>query len=71
MSKLEDGDGFLIFGVGDLSRATVSCGLNYRNLFVISDDRGHVVERSRNRRTNDTEENQEYLNIDEGNIFLE
>merc|ERR1719320_2131242 len=28
-------------------------------------DRGHVVERSRNRRTNDTEENQEYLNIDE------
>jgi len=28
-------------------------------------DRGHVVERSRNRRTNDTEENQEFLNIDE------
>lgn len=28
-------------------------------------DRGHVVERSRNRRTNDTEENQEFLNMDE------
>jgi len=28
-------------------------------------DRGHVVERSRNRRTNDQEENQEFLNMDE------
>jgi len=28
-------------------------------------DRGHVVERSRNRRTNEREENQEFLNMDE------
>nr|KAG5710096.1 hypothetical protein BaRGS_030172 [Batillaria attramentaria] len=29
-------------------------------------NRGHVVERQRNRRTGDQEENQEYINLDEG-----
>ena len=29
-------------------------------------DRGHVEERQRNTRSGDVEENQEYLNIDEG-----
>lgn len=30
------------------------------------DDRGHVVERSVNRRTNEREEKHDYLNMDEG-----
>ena len=29
-------------------------------------DRGHVIERSRNRRTGNQDENQEFINLDEG-----
>lgn len=29
-------------------------------------ERGHVIERQRNRRTGNREENQEYINLDEG-----
>lgn len=29
-------------------------------------ERGHVIERQRNRRTGDQEENQEFINLDEG-----
>lgn len=31
-------------------------------------DRAHVIERSRNVRTGEENENQDYINIDEGNI---
>lgn len=30
------------------------------------DDRGHVIEKSKNQRTGDQEETQEYINIEEG-----
>ena len=29
-------------------------------------ERGHMIERSRNRRTGDSAENQEYINLEEG-----
>ena len=35
---------------------------------MVSDDRGHVTERIRNRRTNEREEKQEFFNMDEGKI---
>ena len=41
-----------------------------RILIIFSDDRGHVMERSKNSRTGEEEEKQDFLNIEEGVFHL-
>lgn len=36
---------------------------------IFADDRAHVVEKSKNQKTGDQEESEEYINIEEGRLM--